>query len=351
MMEGNKKILIVGAGLSGLSIAVHLIRKNYEVTLIDNGINHSSIIAAGMINPLVFRRMTKSWRVDEFMPFLKSFYQSLEKETDCSFLHPITIRRMFSTQQERELWIDRQEMNEFNMYMHIVSPEDDSYSKAINNFGSGRVKNSAYVDTELFLAALKKLVAEKGKLVSEEFSYSNLSGLNYKGSLYDDVVFCEGYLGVDNPWFGDLPLDQTKGETLTISSSEIPENESINRKCFVLPLGNNTFKVGSTYVWNTPDTSPTESGKETILENLSYLTNAKFSIKNQGAGVRPTTKDRRPLIGTHPIHLNYHIFNGLGAKGYMIAPLLSANFVDYLIEGKGLNAEIDIKRIYNKRYS
>ena len=350
-MKKGKNVLIIGAGLSGLSVAVHLIRKNCAVTVIDNEINHSSAIAAGMINPLVFRRMTKSWRVDEFMPFLKSFYQSLEKETKCSFLHPITIRRMFSTQQERELWLDRQETNEYSNFMHVLSSEDDLYSEAINNFGSGRVKNSSYVDTKIFLESLKKYVGEKGKLISKEFSYSNLDELKYNDDKYDEIVFCEGYLGVDNPWFGDLPLDQTKGETLTITSSEIPENESLNRKCFVLPLGNNTFKVGSTYVWNTPDTNPTEAGKATILENLSYLTKAKFSVTDQGAGVRPTTKDRRPLIGTHLTHSNYHIFNGLGAKGYMIAPFLSAAFVDYLIEGKDLDAEIDIKRIYNKRYS
>ena len=350
-MKKGKNVLIIGAGLSGLSVAVHLIRKNCAVTVIDNEINHSSAIAAGMINPLVFRRMTKSWRVDEFMPFLKSFYQSLEKETKCSFLHPITIRRMFSTQQERELWLDRQETNEYSNFMHVLSSEDDLYSEAINNFGSGRVKNSSYVDTKIFLESLKKYVGEKGKLISKEFSYSNLDELKYNDDKYDEIVFCEGYLGVDNPWFGDLPLDQTKGETLTITSSEIPENESLNRKCFVLPLGNNMFKVGSTYVWNTPDTNPTETGKTTILENLSYLTKAKFSVTDQGAGVRPTTKDRRPLIGTHLTHSNYHIFNGLGAKGYMIAPFLSAAFVDYLIDGKDLDAEIDIKRIYNKRYS
>lgn len=350
-MERNKNILIVGAGLSGLSVAVHLIRKGWSVTILDNGVNHSSIIAAGMINPLVFRRMTKSWRVDEFLPFLQSFYKSLEKETGNSFLHPITIRRMFSTQQEREMWLGKQQTAEFSNYMHTVSTEDDAYSKAINKHGSGRVKNSFYVDTQLFLDALKTYVSEKGKLISDAFSYSKLNGLTYNNETYNEVVFCEGYLGVDNPWFGDLPLDQTKGETLTITSSEIPENESLNRKCFVLPLGNNTFKVGSTYVWNTPDTSPTVPGKETILENLSYLTNAKFAVTDQGAGVRPTTKDRRPLIGTHSTRSNYHIFNGLGAKGYMIGPFLSAAFVDYLTGEGDLDAEIDIKRIYNKRYS
>ena len=76
---GKPKFLIVGAGLSGITVAIQLIRKGANVTLIDNGINFSSHVAAGMINPFVFRRMTKSWRVDDFIPNLKAFYRGMEK--------------------------------------------------------------------------------------------------------------------------------------------------------------------------------------------------------------------------------------------------------------------------------
>lgn len=349
MEKDKKSVLIVGAGFSGLSIAIHLLRKKVDVTLVDNGVNFSSIIAAGMINPLVFRRMTKSWNVDVFMPFLIDFYRQLEAETGHSFYHPITIRRMFSTQQERELWLDKENLPAFQNYMNTVSEADDNFSDAINKFGSGRVKQSSFIDTAAFLRETRLLVEKQGTVLNETFEYKKLIESSYKGQKYDNIIFCEGYLGVHNPWFGDLPLDQTKGETVTISSKDIPEDVSLNRKCFVLPLGNNTFKVGSTYVWNTPDTSPTKEGKTTILDNLSYLTNADYSVIDQGAGVRPTTKDRRPLIGTHPKHKNYHFFNGLGAKGYLIGPYLSSMFVGYLIDGKEIDSEVDIKRVYKKR--
>lgn len=256
---------------------------------------------------------------------------------------------MFSTQQERELWLEKEKLPEFQNYMNTVSNTDDNFSDAINKFGSGRVKQSAYIDTTTFLLEMKKQITKQGILLNESFNYENLIENSYNGKQYDEVVFCEGYLGVDNPWFGDLPLDQTKGETITINSTEIPEDISLNRKCFVLPLGNNTFKVGSTYVWNTPDTNPTEEGKEVILNNLSKLTHATTTIVGQGAGVRPTTKDRRPLIGSHPKHKNYHFFNGLGAKGYLIGPYLSSMFVDYLVNEGEIDPEVDIKRIYKKR--
>lgn len=347
-MKTKSHYLIIGAGLSGISVATHLIKKGAQITLIDNSLNHSSIIAAGMINPLVFRRMTKSWRVDDFMPYLYEFYRELEANTNSSFFHPIQIRRMFSTEHERELWLKKQEREDFQPYMNVIIEEDDQYDQVLNDFGSGRIKQSAYVDPLIFLTESKKWIEEKGTLLKTEFDYSNLEGTTYQRIEYDHIIFCEGYLGLNNPWFGTLPLNQTKGETLTIESDGIPEHESVNRKCFILPLGNKQFKVGSTYVWHTSTTNITEEGKKDILEKASVLTNAPIKIVDQAAGVRPTVSDRRPLIGTHPEKKNYHIFNGLGTKGYMLAPLLSKEFVDYLIEGKELQSEVDIRRFDEK---
>lgn len=343
-MSDKHKFLIVGAGLSGLSVAVQLIRKGKAVTIVDNQSNICSRIAAGMINPLVFRRMTKSWRLDEFMPYLIEFYRDLEKEVGSAFFHPVKIRRMFSNDHERDLWLKKEEYEEFKPYMHPVTKEDLSYDKALNPFGSGRVKSSFYVDTPVFLDVVLSWVEESGTVIREQFDYSSLIDTTYGGEHYDAVVFCEGHLAKDNPWFKDVNLDQTKGELLTIKSMSMPEDESVNRKCFVLPIGNHLFKVGSTHDWNNPTTHITKEGREEILKNLSYITNEKVEVVEQFAGVRPTVVDRRPLIGAHPDKKDYYIFNGLGTKGYMLAPLLSLEFIEYLLDEKPLDKEVDVKR-------
>lgn len=347
-MSEPQKVLIVGAGLSGVSVAMQLLGKGVDVTLVDDGKNESSVIAAGMINPLVFRRMTKSWRVDEFLPYLIDFYTTLERETNRSFFHPITIRRLFSHEQERDLWLEKQGQEAFQNYLFPVTDSDRNYAKSINLYGSGRVKNSYSIDAKPFLEAAKSLISSKGKWINETFDYSQLIDAKYKGVMYDHVVFCEGYHSINNPWFGYLPINPTKGETLTITSTTLPEDESLNRKCFVLPLGDHTFKIGSTYVWETPKADITEEGKTEILENLAYLIDENVDVIEHEAGVRPTTRDRRPFIGSHPDFSNYHIFNGLGAKGYMLAPLLSAEFVDSLLNNTPLDPEISIDRFIGK---
>src|SRR5690606_26521760 len=106
--------------------------------------------------------------------------------------------------------------------------------------------------------------------------------------------------------------------------------------------------IGSTYEWHYSTTNITEEAKTEILNNLTFITKEKVEVVSQEAGIRPTTRDRRPLIGTHPEFSNYHIFNGLGAKGYMICPLLSKELVDYLSNGTELDKEVSVLRYFNK---
>ncbi len=348
MIKDKKKILIIGAGLSGISVATHLIKKGAEPTLIDNGINFSSRVAAGMINPLVFRRMTKSWRVDEFIPFLKDFYGELEVITDSKFFFEVPIRRLFSSEQERAFWLEKETLSGFKPYMQKVTAADMQYSRAKNPFGSGRLKETYYVEVNSFLINMKRWIKGQGRVICEQFDYDSLIENTYKGEFYDEVIFCIGYLNKDCPFFGELPLDQTKGQTLTIKSMTLPEDLSLNRKCFMLPKGNHTFKIGSTYEWSDPTTHITEEAKKELLKKLSYVVDETVGVIDQEAGIRATTRDRRPLIGTHRTHRNYHIFNGLGAKGYMLAPLIAKEFVDYLLNDSALNPEVNINRYYRK---
>ncbi|MEY3237081.1 MAG: hypothetical protein RI883_1182 [Bacteroidota bacterium] len=346
----QKKILIVGAGISGIAIAKHFIDCKHSVSLIDSGINRSSVIAAGMINPIVFRRMTKSWRVDEFLPYLENFYTTFEKECNEHFFIPITIRRMFSTEQERNLWIERQNNESFNAYIFPLTDEDDKFNGAFNQFGSGRVKKSSYISASIFLKATKKWIGEGNIFLQESVDYSEIDPVlhSYKGITYDHIVFCEGVEVKHNPWFQNMPINPTQGETLTITSENIIETESLNRKCFILPIGNQQFKVGSTYVWDTYNSDITAAGRAEIEKNITYLTTELYTVIDQNAGIRPTTLDRRPLIGTHSNYPNIHIFNGLGAKGYMLAPLLAKEMVEHILYGRLLDKEISISRLIDK---
>ena len=106
--------------------------------------------------------------------------------------------------------------------------------------------------------------------------------------------------------------------------------------------------MGSTYDWKDESYEPTIQAKEELLVKLKTVIKTSFKVIEHKVGIRPTTKDRRPIIGTHPEHKNIHVFNGLGAKGVMIAPYYVKQFVDNL-EGKSvLDKEVDLKRCKKK---
>lgn len=340
------KVLVVGGGVAGICLSHELLKQGCEVRLLDNNRNVSSAVAAGLINPLVFRRMTLSWRISELLPFAYQTYREIEQLTGTSFLHPLVIRRLFASQQELEFWQKKQLLPEFEPYMEQLTDADLTFPIEQNTFGTGRVKQAAYIDTTPFLEGNRTYFASKEVLLEETFDHAFLDPQTgvYKGEAYDFILFAEGKDGKYNPLFSHLPLQQTKGELLTIQSDTIYGEESLNRKCFLLPLGNGRFKVGSTYVWDTDNTEPTEEGAQTIAENLRSITSESYEIVEHRAGVRPTVPDRRPLIGKHPEFSKMVFVNGLGTKGYMIAPLIAHELVNHLLHGDPLHAECDIVR-------
>ena len=343
----QQNFLIVGAGVAGITLAKHLIDAGHHITLVDSGNNRSSSVAAGLINPMVFRRMTKSWRLDEFSPFAIDFYTNWEKACKTQFYHPITIRRMFSSEQERGYWLKKQINPDYQNYLTEVNEEDESYSLAKNDFGTGRVKRSSFISPTEFLAKGKEWIEKNNTVRQEQVDYTAIDPKKgtYKGVNYDGIVFCEGVEIRHNPWFNHVPINPTKGETLTIESSSITETESLNRKCFILPIGDGKFRVGATYVWETYEDELTEDGKNDLIEKIRVLTDAPFEVIGHHAGIRPTMLDRRPVLGRHPDFPSLYVYNGLGTKGYMLAPLLSKDMAYFILHETEVDKEVSWARL------
>jgi glycine/D-amino acid oxidase-like deaminating enzyme len=106
--------------------------------------------------------------------------------------------------------------------------------------------------------------------------------------------------------------------------------------------------VGATYNWVDKDSIPTEAGKNELISKLKEILNCDFEIISHLAGVRPTVKDRKPLIGTHPIHPRIHILNGLGTRGVLLGPAMAKALFEFIEYDIPLDSSIDIKRFDKK---
>lgn len=351
-MQNIKNALVVGGGLAGICLTHQLLKRNINVKLIDKGENFSSRIAAGMINPMVFRTMMKTWKGDTLIPYLNKFYPEIEAKTDKKFFFKRKIRRVFSTKEEKEKWLEREQDSTYEDYIFSIKKNDSEPNYIKSSYGSGVVNSPGYIDAEKFMKANHNYFLQKSIIQYEDFDFSKLEVKTgkYKSTNYDLIIFAEGYLGKNNPYFNYLPLQQTKGEVLTLNSSQLVTSEILNRKCFILPTEDFHFRLGATFTWNTTDTSPTKEAREKLLEQYKAISTASIEVVDQKGGIRPTVTDRRPLIGVHPKYEKLFIFNGMGTKGYMIAPYFSEHFIDHLLDDETLDSEVDISRFEKKHY-
>ena len=106
--------------------------------------------------------------------------------------------------------------------------------------------------------------------------------------------------------------------------------------------------VGATYNHRDKNHNITKESKDKLLANLSKIIPIEnIKVINQTYGFRPTTLDRKPFLGEHPIIKNAFIFNGMGSKSVLMAPLLGKQLLDHILYGKKIPDLVDIKRYEN----
>ena len=149
---------------------------------------------------------------------------------------------------------------------------------------------------------------------------------------------------IHNPYFNELPLNVAKGEVLTIKAPNLNINFVLKSSIFIIPLGDDLYNVGATYDWKDKTHNISAEAKDELVDKLKHVIQCDFEVVNQVAGIRPTVKDRRPMVGVHPNNQHIPILNGLGTRGVMLAPYLAKQLFEHLEDGKPLDKDIDIKR-------
>lgn len=347
-MSAFTKHLILGQGIAGTTLAHTLLRRGESVCIVDDGFVHSSsMVAAGIWNPIVFKRMNKSWLADECIPVMYSFYPKIEKQIGQSFFHPLPIYRMHGSKEESDLWFEKKSLPGYADFMRSnLEPNIEGFERPA--FGSCEVSKTGFVDVSIFLKSSRAFFKSQAILFEANLDIKScVNGAVQIGDLtlaFDNVIDCRGAKSAEEEFWKFLPFNLTKGEVLTVEAPHFNLKAIYNSGGFVLPISKDKYKVGATFEWKDLDPIPTEKGKNELTTKINEWTALPYKVIGHNAGVRPTVRDRRPLIGRHPDYQRLLMFNGLGAKGIMLAPYLAEKFSDYLIDGKTLEKSFDISR-------
>lgn len=342
-----KDYIIVGGGLAGISFAETAFLNNKTFTVIDKDLYKSSFVAAGLYNPVILKRFSMPANWVEQLEYIYPFYKKIEDRLGIKVNYKIPVYRKFISVEEQNNWFaasDKPELSSF-LSTDIVY---DTYSGIASPFGYGKVLSTGYIDTTILLKSYHEFLDLNNNLIREDFNYSSLivrdDYVEYNNLKARNIIFSEGFGMTKNPFFCNLPLEGTKGELLVIKAPNLKLDVAINAGVYIIPIGNDLYKVGATYEWYDKTPMPTAAGRKELIYKLEKLISCDYEIVNHLAEIRPTVKDRRALLGTHYKHKRMYVLNGLGTRGVMLGPSLALELYNLIEFGTPIEKSIDINR-------
>jgi len=338
--------IIVGMGIAGVCFAEKLVQNKKSFYLIDNKKTGSSKIAAGIFNPTVLKRYNMTWNGEQFHKNAIIFFKKIENKYKKKIIFNHDILKIFSSISDQNNWIVASKKPLLKDFL-----DSKIYTKKIKGikteFGYGVVKKCGRISTLNMINGFKNKF--KNNLLYEDFDFKKLSShdnkIVYNNIVSENIVFCEGYGITNNPFFKNLPVTGSKGEFLIVKISNFSLNKIIKRSSiFIMPLENEHYWVGATYDNLDKKNKPTQLKKEWLIEKLESIITLPYKIIDHKASMRPTTIDRRPMIGFHPDYKNIYLLNGLGSRGILLAPTLSFWLYNYIYNGLPIPEEVDLNR-------
>jgi len=346
--------LIVGAGIAGSFLARALALRGRSVLMLDSPLaGGSSRVAAWMVNPITGIRFSASWRVDTFLPYARHFYQELSVESGLKLFYDHQILLFLQSAEELQR-LNKKRADPLIQHYSSALPEDylapssakHPFFHAINTHGAINLSGGGRVDLGPWLIHFHQQPTTGVTFFLDHFEAKDLDiqtdHVRWKNQHFKKIIFCNGYSHL--PWFDWLPWKAAKGEILTIHLLDYPLTDILKKGIFIIPLGQDLYRVGSTYDWDPLDSQPTPQGKEFLNQALKEIIRPPFLIVNHQAGVRPIIHGNKPVLGLHPRYPQLGILNGLASKGALAAPWLVDHLASHLEEQTMLEVEVDVAR-------
>ncbi|MEM7186012.1 MAG: FAD-dependent oxidoreductase [Bacteroidota bacterium] len=338
--------IVVGLGVAGISFCEQLRKHGKRFVVYDPGRETATNIAGGVVNPVVLKRFTPVWNVHQFLPLAYPFYKGIADTLETPCIEKTLLYRIFSNAEEQNNWMVASDS--LRLAPYLSSEIIENTNTAIEApFGFGSVKEVFRIDTPVMSKAYREALARDEILISESFEHDHLRDqgtfFQYKTYKAHKIVFAEGAGAVRNPFFRVDCLIPKKGEYIWVKAPQWRLKGILKGSVFVIPQGNDHYKVGATFDHHGKEATITQQGREQLESALRKIMNRPFEVVDQVVGMRPTVKDRRPLLGSLD-HDRMFFYNGLGTRGLMMAPLLSKLLYEFAENRRPLANDIDIQR-------
>lgn len=320
------RVLVVGQGLAGTLVSHFALRKDWDVRVIDAGFPSASAVAAGMFNPMSFRRIVEVWEAELHLRCMERTYQEIGEQLGLMLLHRLPIHKCLPNTAYAEAW------NEKIPTIPWLQVGAESVPDR------GIVHGGGWVDMKALLHGWRALLVAQGRFEARPMTEDDRSAP--EGGTWDAIIDCRGIGLREQPHQVVLDIRSNRGELLTIAASNPgqvvpPKDHILNFGKWTLPLGDGRWRLGASYEWNRTDLEPTAETATTLTSALDAALDkvpSDWTIETHDVGLRPVSRDRRPVVGSLPGREGWFVLNGLGTRGVLIGPRWAQHLIG-IIEG------------------
>lgn len=341
---GQYDSIIVGQGLAGSLLAWEMIKHGRRIIVIDNQhYGSSSKVAAGIINPITGHRSNLSSDFSDFLHIAQNTYQQLTEAFGVDFFEKIPQQRLIKNQEQQEYYLKRLNQDVYQAFIDPLSEESTLLKKTV--FGIGNIQQTYRVDAKALLSHLRDWLTQENALIVGKLNYDdvhieeNTVHIDVQNGISaDNIIFCEGYQAIHNPWLKTLPFKLAKGDILTVQLDQACP-DMLNWGHWLLPLSKDpkTAYLGSSYQWQDTSLNTDNAVANELVESLYEHTRLDADILEHRTGIRPATLHRKQFIGIHPQHSNLYCFNGFGSKGCLTIPQYAKLFARHFAYQESLD--------------
>jgi glycine oxidase len=364
MESTNYDAIVLGGGISALTIALQLQIKGYASAIIDkpSGAGASGL-PGGLANPAYGREAKKSWESEACIESLNRLSVLSGDDQTGSTLIKRGILRPAASGAQADAFKNSIRINDWKEGW----TEWLESGEAAERFPLVQVESGALwipVGMTIYLPGLLSGIREKlTQMGASHFSFLKTevhAGVDYHTVISDDrefrsprIIFAPGSGIVDYPQWAPLKFNRVKGQVAVAAYNGFPDPGcSVASSGYAAFIGQNRVVVGSTYEHTYRNSEPSDdAGKELIgrFGKMCPQIAGGLTHTEYWAGIRLTTPDRKPCVGGHWKTRGFYCIAGMGSRGLLIAPLAAELLANHIHSGTKIPDEIDIDRFYRTR--
>jgi len=347
--KNHYQTIIIGAGVAGANIAYLLSQRDIDILVISDGIiaSHS---AGAFVSPKIGKASSLKTLTDNSFEFAREFYNSKFPK----YYHQTGVIRLPK---------DKLDSEKFNIYREFNTSKFRDISSSelkdinINSLYNGFLFDEAGVcDSEICIDLLdgvdiveKRVVdikQDNNLWIIDEYSCDNLIlATGYRDDLFDiRYMGIGGTYGCRGDFKSDIDIPYSLHKNLSISSNF-----------------DGIIKIGATHKDEKIDSMIDKASKIVDISQIELL--------QTYCGNRAGSRDYFPLVGRvvdskfmldnypnlkkgnkYPLKYidNLFILNGLGARGFVLAPSMAKILVEYILDNRDIPKEVNPDRLFFK---